>query len=275
MTLTKGQYQIGDIVFGAGTNIIVTNFQAQSYDVNAQDYQISRSDETRFGFDTFKPTTISMNLEVIYNWLLDPFKNTIPNFWADKPTVSDLATEWRANDIRNSWGAIKPLFFCGRDNINKMVFGRPGQFSAEKVSHNSTVVKCVAEFRRADTLVYAVDESAKALTGSTNVIRSVGDSDSWCRIIIPGPATNPAIQIGNNTIQVNTTVVSGKLLEINSYPWSRRIVNRDGLNLRNSLSSSSIYLDKLKLPMGTSTARIVSGATSATLYWRDAWSAID
>lgn len=275
MTLTKGQYQIGDIVFGAGTNIIVTNFQAQSYDVNAQDYQISRSDETRFGLDTFKPTTISMNLEVIYNWLLDPFKNTIPNFWADKPTVSDLATEWRANDIRNSWGAIKPLFFCGRDNINKMVFGRPGQFSAEKVSHNSTVVKCVAEFRRADTLVYAVDESAKALTGSTNVIRSVGDSDSWCRIIIPGPATNPAIQIGNNTIQVNTTVASGKLLEINSYPWSRRIVNSDGLNLRNSLSSSSIYLDKLKLPMGTSTARIVSGATSATLYWRDAWSAID
>lgn len=275
MTLTKGQFQIGDVVFGAGTNIIVTSFQAQSYDVNAQDYQISRSDETRFGFDTFKPTAISINLEVIYNWLLDPFKSTNPNFWLDKPTVSDLAMEWRANDVRNSWGAIKPLFFCGRDGVNKMVFGRPGQFTSEKVPHNSTVVKCVAEFRRADTFAYAVDEDSKLLSGSGTTYRSVGDADSWCRIIINGPATNPAIQIGDHIVQINTTLALGKVLEINSYPWSRRIVNSDGVNLRNSLSASSVYLDKLKVPMGTSTARIVSGATSGTLYWRNAWSAIE
>ena len=277
MTLTKGQYQIGSVVFGAGTNIIVTSFEAQSYDVNAQDYQISRSDETRFGFDTFKPTAISMNIEVIYNWLLDPFKSTNPNFWLDKPTVSDLAMEWRANDVRNSWGAIKPLFFCGRDNINKMVFGRPGQFTAEKVPHNSTVVRCVAEFRRADTFAYAVNEEAKALTGTTTVTRSRGDADAWCRIMINGPATNPGIQIGEHSIFLNTTIPANKAIEISTYPWSRMVMNiPEGINLRNTMSANSAYLDKIKIPIGTTTARIISGVSGPVfLFWRDAWSAIE
>lgn len=275
MTLTKGQYQIGDIVFGNGTNIIVTSFEVQSYDLNAQDYQISRSDETRFGTDTFKPTTISMNIEVIYNWLLDPFKSTIPNFWADKPTVGDLSSEWRADDVRSSWGAIKPLFFCSRDGLTKMIFGRPGQFSAEKPSHLSPIIKCVAQFRRADTYVYAVAEEAKALTSSTTVTRSAGDTDTWCRVVIHGPASNPGIQIGSEYIFVERTIPAGKSIEINTYPWSRRVIDSDGLNLRNYLASDSSYLDKIKVPMGTTPARIVRGAQSANLYWRDAWSAVE
>lgn len=276
MTLTKGQYQIGDIVMGNGTNIVVTSFDAQPYDVNAQDYQISRSDETRFGSDTFKPTSVNMNIEVIYNWLLDPFKNTIPNFWANKPTVGDLAREWRADDVRNDWGAIKPLYFCGRDGIPKMIFGRPGQFTAEKPSHLSTVVKCVAEFRRADTYVYAVEEQAKPLTTSSTVTRSGGDADAWCRIMINGPASSPGIQIGDNYIFLDTTIPANKAIEINSYPWSRRIINTDGINLRNTTSWNSAYLDKLKIPVGTTPARVVRGTSGPViLLWRDAWSAVE
>lgn len=277
MTLTKGQYQIGNIVMGAGTNLIVTSFDAQSYDINAQDYQISRSDEIRFGVDTFKPTTISMNIEVIYNWLLDPFKNTIPNFWENKPTVSDLASEWRGDDVRDNWGLIKPLFYCGRDNIEKMIFGRPGQFTSEKLSHLSTVIKCVAEFRRADTYSYSVEENSLPLSAfsNTDVGRYVGDTDAWCKIILRGPATNPGVRVGSTSIFLETTIAPGEAIEINSYPWSRRVVTSNGINIRNTLSGNSVYLDKLKIPMGQTTARIIRGSGSGTISWRDAWSAIE
>lgn len=271
MTLTKGQYQLGDIVMGANTNIIVTGFEVQPYDINAQDYQISRTDEMRFGYDSFKPTSIQMTMEVIYNWLLPPFQNTIPNFWKDKPTVNDLAQEWRANDVRTQWGQIKPLFYCGRDNVNKMIFGRPGQFSAEKPSHLSTVVKCVGEFRRADTLNYTVEEYVVQLGPNTVLNRNGGDSETWCRLIING-ANNPVLSINGKTVEI---VASASVIELSSYPWSRRVVSDTGVNLRSALSTSSAYLDKITLPMGTSEVRLLSGASSAYLLWRDAWSAVE
>lgn len=275
MTLLKGQYQLGNLVFGKHTNIIVTNFDVQPYDINAQDYQISRSDEMRFGADNFKPTSIQITMEVIYNWLLDPYKPTNPSFWLDKPTVNEIATEWRANDVRNNWGQIKPLYYCGRDGVSKMIFGRPGQFSSEKVSENSTVVKCIGEFRRADTVAYSATEYAVSMTGSSNISRSGGDADTWCRILVNGPATNPAFNIAGQAVQVNATIGSGQIMEISSYPWARRIVTSTGVNLRNALSVGSVYLDKLKIPMGVIPARLVSGAAGATFLWRDAWSAVE
>lgn len=271
MTLTKGQYQLGDIVMGAGTNIIVNSFEVQPYDINAQDYQISRTDEMRFGYDSFKPTNIQMTMEVIYNWLLPPFQNTIENFWADKPTVNDLAQEWRATDIRTQWGQIKPLYYCGRDGINKMIFGRPGQFTAEKPSHMSTIVKCMGEFRRADTLNYSVEESSMLLGSNTSLNRIRGDAETWCRIVINN-ANTPVLSINGKTIQLNAIA---NVVEISSYPWSRRIVSGNGINLRNTLSTNSTYLDKVTLPMGTSDVRLLSGADSAYLLWRDAWSAVE
>lgn len=161
VTLLKGQFKIGDLVFGTNTNIIVTNFDVQPYDINVQDYQVVRSDSMRFGYDNFKPTSINISMEVIYNWKIPPY-DTLPgasSFWSEKPTVETLSQIWRADNVRTSWGVVMPLYFCGKSGITKMVLGRPGQFTAEKVSTNSTIVKCMGEFRRADTLVYsAVDD---------------------------------------------------------------------------------------------------------------------
>jgi hypothetical protein len=249
--LTPGQYQIGDIVLGRRTNIIVESFDAKSYDVNAQDYQVTRSDEVRFGYDSFKPTSIEMNMTVIYNWLLDPFKPTNPNFWVGMPTANDLAAEWRGNDVRNRWGEMKPLYFCGRDNIGKVVYGRPGQFTVEKTSHLSTMVKCVGEFRRADTLVYSAVENSMLLSHNAvpqYVRRTVGDTATWLRIIGQGPLTNPVITIGDAKIQINDNFAAGEVFEISSYPWQRRAIDNDSNNLRNLLVGGSAYLDALKLP---------------------------
>lgn len=254
MTLSKGQYQIGSLVFGKQTNILVESFDVKPYDVNAQDYQVSRSDEIRFGYDSFKPTTIEINMTVIYNWLLDPFKSRNPTFWLDKPTVNDLAKEWRANGIRNSWGEMKPLYYCGRDGLPKVIYGRPGQFTSEKISENSTLVKCVAEFRRADTLVYSTSETGLSLTNSPQTImRTRGDAPSWIRIVGIGPLTSPTITVGSYTISINRTFTAGEVFEINAYPWSRRIIDGNGNNLRTAMIGSSSYLDTFKIEPGTAT----------------------
>lgn len=169
ITLQKGQFQLNGLTFGKGTNIIVSNFDVQPYDLNVQDYQVVRSDSMRFGYDNFKPTSIGISMEVIYNWKIPPF-DSLPgasSFWADKPTVEDLAVVWRGDNVRTSWGAVLPLYFCGKTGITKMILGRPGQFTAEKVSENSTIVKCMAEFRRADTLVYSAVDDPTQLENAT------------------------------------------------------------------------------------------------------------
>jgi hypothetical protein len=250
--LVKGQYQIGDIVMGHGTNIIIEGFDVKPYDVNAQDYQITRSDEMRFGYDSFKPTTIEIQASVIYNYLLPAFTGTRTNFWHNMPTVSDLAMEWRANDIRNSWGEMKPLWFCGRDGIGKIIFGRPGQFGVEKADSKSTIVKCVAEFRRADTLVYSATENAVNLTHNAvpqYLWRGVGDASTWFRIVGVGPLTNPVITVGENQIELGVSFAAGEAFEISSYPWQRRAVKSDRTNLRNSLIGDTPYLDKMMIPV--------------------------
>jgi hypothetical protein len=250
--LVKGQYQIGDIVMGHGTNIIVEGFDVKPYDVNAQDYQITRSDEVRFGYDSFKPTTIEINASVLYNYLLPPFVGTRTNFWHNMPNIGDLATEWRANDIRNSWGEMKPLWFCGRDGIGKIIFGRPGQFGVEKTDSKSTVTKCVGEFRRADTLVYSAKENSVQL--SHNAVpqflwRGVGDASTWLRIVGVGPLSSPTITVGENQIKLNVNIAAGEAFEISSYPWQRRAVKSDRTNLRNNLSENTPYLDKMMIPV--------------------------
>lgn len=249
--LVKGQYQLGDIVMGHGTNIIVENFDVKPYDINTQDYQVSRSDEVRFGYDAIKPTTIEMQMVVIYNWLLDPFKGTRTNFWHNMPTAGQLANAWRANDIRTRWGDMEPLYFCGRDGIGKVIFGRPGQFGVEKTAANSTLVKCVGEFRRADTYAYSAYENFVQL--SSNAVpqylwRGQGDTDTWMRIVGYGPLTNPKITIGEYSITLNATIPAGQSFEISSYPWQRRAIGSDGTNLRNFLVNDSAYLDRIKIP---------------------------
>ena len=249
--LVPGQYQLGDIVMGHGTNIIVEGFDAKPYDINAQDYQVTRSDEVRFGYDSFKPTSIEMNMQVIYNWLLDPFKATRTNFWHNMPSVGDLATEWRGNDIRNTWGEMKPLYFCGRDGIGKMIYGRPGQFSSEKAAENATMVKCVGEFRRADTLSYSAVENYVALSSNAApqyIRRTLGDADTWFRIVGYGPLTNPIITVGNSQIQLDLSVAADEFFEVSSYPWQRRAVDSNRNNIRNSLVGTTPYLDTMKIP---------------------------
>lgn len=253
--LQPGQWQIGNTVMGHGTNIKVESADIKPYDVDAQDYQVARSDEMRFGFDHFKPTTIELTLQVLHNRLLPSWEGTIPNFWHNMPTINDLAREWRGDDVRNTWGQMKPLYVCSKlDEIPKVIYGRTGQFgyTFDDGYNNGEVVKAIAEFRRADTLAYGVEENSLELNiGAAPVYltRTGGDGpDAWLRVLLYGPITNPIVTIGEQQLEMAISVPTGVVVEVSSYPWQRRAVDSDRVNVAAGIVGKTQYLDQLKIP---------------------------
>ena len=85
--LEPGQYQIGDFVFGFGTLFNVEDFDIGGYEVNNQDFQVTASDEIRFGKDSFKPLPIQLIVNARENRLL--------------PNIAALTSETREFHFEN------------------------------------------------------------------------------------------------------------------------------------------------------------------------------
>lgn len=293
--LVPGQWQIGDIVMGYGTNIIVESIENNPYDVNAQDYQVSRADETRFGADTFKPTSMSLTMDVLHNRLLPGFEGSIPNFWHSNPTIHDLQREWRFDEGRSIWNQMKPLYHCSKlDLIPKIIYGRPGQFKykLDDEFNQGEVMNVLAEFRFGDTYSYSVDESGVLLTQAApeiSIIGTQGNAPSWMRILIAGPVVHPVITLTNLyqqsepvVIDFDYTLGADDIVEISGYPWSRRVVNNANppLSLPASLIGDTPYLDRLRFDFNSAVdihLTATSGMTADTkveVIWRDAYQVI-
>ncbi len=280
MPLEPGQFQIGSLVLGPKTPFKIESLDIGNYEINAQDFQTQSSDELRFGTDTFKPSPIQLTINVLAN-------RSLPNIVAltrsatqtfDDPTLSDLQREWRAEDIRFQWGALKPLLFCGTDGITRQFYGRPGKFTYKMPKQvQSDYYQAIAEFRRSDTLCYSDAEYYATLGNSpSNYLRTRGDAPSWVRFIITGPVTNPVIDFGAQQISLATNIPSGKVVEISSYPWARRIINSAGPSLASSNNSTHPYLDKIKFYPGVVTQMSwtgtgYNGSTSVRIFWHDAY----
>lgn len=284
--LVQGQMQIGDLVMGRGTTIIIDNFDAKPHDVNAQDYQRNRSDEINFGQDYWKPTTIELGLNVMYNRLLPKYESVIPNFWMGMPTVDDLEREWGFDEGRQVWNEMKPLYRVGRDGIPKMIFGRPGQFGANDPTGKGELVPVVCEYRRADTFGYGVQEkgiffSNVALTGTVH--GTSGTVPSWARILVEGPIGDLTIQFSElyktpepYIFHLGYDVDPGEVVEISSYPWQRRAVSSTGENVSSYVDAASPYLDRIRLPHDRDCTITVTGngktsATKVAVLYRDCY----
>lgn len=284
--LIPGQIQLGDIVMGRGTNIVIEAFDVKPYDVNIQDYQVVRSDSIRMGSDFWKPTTIEMQLNVLYNRLLPGHEHLIPNFWNDMPRVENLAEIWAYDSGRKIWGSVMPLYYCGRDGIGKIVYGRPGQFTSEEIREFSDNVGCVAEFRRSDVYNYGTVEKRLLLSQATNsavIPGTAGNAPSWLKILVRGPINNMQLAFSNlvetpepYTVELNKPVAAGEVIEISSYEWERRAVSSTGENVAPYMGGDTPYLDRLKVsPYEPCTVTVSGGATTSQtaviVMYRDAY----
>jgi hypothetical protein len=177
------------------------------------------------------------------------------------------------------------------DGITRAIYGRPGQFTYAKKTDYTEAIQCVAEFRRSDAFGYSVNETGVAITHDASdvvITGTNGDGPSWFRVLIFGPITNPSLtftglylngvtQSTPLTITVDHTLVSGEVVELNSYPWGpRRCVSNSGLNLTTSLSGDTPYLDRLRFGHDAELEVVLSATTfpsdaEAILLYRDAY----
>ena len=152
MSLEPGQYQIGDFVFGRGTLFTVEKIDLGGYDVNAQDFQVSTSDEVRFGMDTFKPLPIQFSINAFENRTLTNVAalthSSSQNF--GNPMIWQFMYEWRDDSSRKVWGAVKPLYYCREDGTSVEINGRPGKLAVSQKDPNRSYRKILAEYRCAD-----------------------------------------------------------------------------------------------------------------------------
>lgn len=293
MSLTEGQYQIGNLVFGRNTPYPISSLDPGGYQSTVGDYQMAEADEIRMTRDFLQPGGMVFTLGVLDNKVLPAMafagvadmSKIIPG----RRLLDDLSREWRADAERLTWGVLKPLL-CHKEGLTHRVYGRPGKFTASAKSLKSQEYTVTMEYRRADTLSYSDTEYVLDLppttAGATNgtIERGVGQAPCWLRIVLTGPINQPKIKIGSLfTIDLSSVVsgyamnlAAGKFIEINSYPWSRRLIDSDGFNRNPCLVSGSPYLSQIRLPAGSSTpigfsGSATTGATHMQVFWREAY----
>lgn len=285
--LRQGQYQLGAVRFGRFTQLPIESMEFTGYGVSSTDYQLPRADELRFGIDTFQPGSINFSIGILDNFLLPNMAgstgvSSVPGLQNALQTLESLHYEWKADDIRKEFGFVKPLFAC-RAGETVRIYGRPRKFAHNTASMKAQHRMAVCEFQRVDTFCYSeslynvvADPGTEGVT-TQNIVRSGGAAPTWLQILITGPIDHPKIKIGSLAlVDVNYNLAAGKVLEINTYPWTRRVVDSDGFNVAPLMIGTSPYLDELLLMPNTTTGVGFSGANTTTatkmvVQWREAY----
>lgn len=289
--LQPGQYEIGNTVFGRNTPYPVESFEVSPYTVNGSEYQLSATDENRFGRDYIQPGSIQISMGVVANRLLPNMINMshldiMPQIVSGQALLEVLQEEWAADDERLSWGLLKMLRYCNDDGQTRRLYGRPRKFAASSRSRKSEYYTVAADYMRVDRFSYDDEEQAVTVlpsaagTTTQTISRLDGGAPAWLRVFITGPIVNPKVKFGTGfTLEINTTLAAGKVLEISSYPWERRIVDSDAVNLSAALAGNSPYLSDVRIKPRTTVGVGLSGggttaATKAYVLWRETYHTI-
>lgn len=285
MNLEEGQWQIGSYIMGPRTDTRVLSIDPGTWDTNSNDFGVERSDELRFARDTLKPSEITFQVGIMDNRLLftEYADARIPGRLRGNELLEQLTNEWRADFQRKIWNAQKPLYFC-RYGIQKVLYGRPRKFTPSNHFPKAEFLPVQMSFQPGDTFCYSADEFGWTIApgGSNNIVRPSpldggGPAPSWIRFVIQGPIINPVITVGSLfTIQLSTTIAAGVTVEINSFPWLRRVVDSNSNTLSAMLTGDSVYLDQMSIPANSTTPVSFTGTgtnvnTKLTCLWREAY----
>lgn len=271
------QWQLGDVIFGEHTKYPVLGVKIQSYNVNSQDFQIPESSTVSMGKDTLQAGVMTFTMGVYDNAPIHT-STSLPNDLVSKSSklLTALQKEWKADEVRLRWGELKPLTYCDGYGSVRRIYGRPRKFEYTRKRPGSLFHRVTAEYARIDTLTYTDTEYLATLGGNpTNYTRVGGDADAWYRVHFVGPQTDPLAIIGDDQIQLQLAIPAGVTVEVSSYPWSRRIVDTNGINRRTALIGNSKYLDRLAIPAGVPVpmsweALGTTAASRCLVLWRDA-----
>lgn len=284
MALLEGQYQIGTLVFGNATMFPVSNFDTSGYSVTPGDFQPARSDNLNFGNDYFTPASVSWEMAVLRNkWMpyraADRGDMTLGQLPGGIRAVDELARQWRADEIRGIYGAVKPIIYR-RDGVDRRFYGRPRRFASSARTMKSEWINIVCDYQRADLFTYSEQQYAVVATVPRQLYplqRFDGNAPAWYELYIQGPITNPIVNINGQETVITTTVAAGQLLVLSSYPWDRRIVRSDGLTMRSQLTRP--YMDEMLMQPGMNGVMLYDGAgttsaTKVTILWREAYNTL-
>lgn len=287
--LSEGQYQIGETKFGKGTNIRIVNVDQVGYEVTPGDRPLPQSDEIRMTRDYIQPGTMQFELAVLDNYLLEnimdqPADPESLGIVSGAKVLEGFKREWRADGIRDSWGAVKPLTYRAA-GFSRMLYGRPRNIASARLKHRPGWYGVTCTYQLADTLSYEEEFSYELVSPTASgtpggeIARGEGGGPSWLKISILGPITNPIIVLGDMVVTIDYSITAGQAIEVNSYPWERRAITSTGLNIGTKLIAESPYLEDLRIPEFETweIALHGSGTTSETkmlVQWQEAYHAI-
>lgn len=279
--LREGQYQIGSLIMGPGTPIHISDFAPGGYEVNNMDQKVAFSDEVMFGFDSVTPSPMSFELAIMDNFNIWHGPDVlVPGYPSGASLVEHLSAEWRADAERKNWNSMKPLEFK-KNGPQKIVYGRPRKITVIKTRKGGEFIPAILDFQPADALTYGVEKTqviAPSAVGTTPLAinRVDGRAPTWFRCLITGPINKPRIKVGSLwEAEIDVNLAAGKVLEVNAYPWQRRIVDSDS-NSHSARLTGSVYMDEMKIPPVATTGIGLSGgsttgATKMTVFWREAY----
>ena len=278
--LTEGQYELGSVVFGSSTLYPVEACEPGGYGVKVGDYAVPKSDEIRFGQDHLEPGNLQFTMGVLDN--RPQWNSVLPleemQYEGARKYLEKLAAEWKSDDTRGKWGEVRVLRYC-RGGQTRRAYGRPRKFVHSALTMKSEYIPVASEFQLADTNFYSDEEfHTQILPDSPGTLqRREGMAKAWFQVFITGPVVNPTLTFsGLFQIQLNHTIQAGRLVQLSSYPWERRVVESTGANLSPLLAGTTPYLADLRIPPGATTTISLtgsgmSGTTKADVLWREVY----
>ncbi|GAB3213327.1 hypothetical protein GCM10027294_43840 [Marinactinospora endophytica] len=288
--LADDQWEIGGLILGRGRPLAVEDWSVGDVEARLGDVDRAGGDGREFGYDYHGGRTLT----------LEVFTDTTTAA-ASRDAAAALHRVWDAPAVRATPRAVMPLRvrLPGAPTV-MTVYGRPRRLSTATLrGRPDGVADYVATFDTVDSAWYGdlrtvtlslLPDLSGGLTlpallpvrlepiGNANadLLVNEGDTVSWPMIEFTGPITNPEITwVGTDiSLRLVTTIPHDRTVTIDTRPWARTILRSDGASLAGA--KRGVLLEDLRLPPGRTEVAFrgqdPTGASSATIRWRDAYS---